>query len=178
MVKGEKCPSCCPSGGAIFRLQFNLEQDRSLMTCQNCGYTRTPRERKFNPLKDYDFVTQQATSDEGMGARYATYFHCFNPNGAYAQLQAMHKRIDAWVEAHPERPNGVIFVHGSLNDFPRKQLFAVLDRIRKRQSHAYELASALKLIARDIEKGDRFINDPAEWPATKAELAARAESAE
>lgn len=121
--------------------------------------------RKYNQLKDYSFVTTEATSDEGMGARYATYFHCFNPNGAYAQLKAAHGRIDAWIDAHPERPNGVMFVYGSLNDFPRKQLFAVLDLISKRRAHAYPLAAAVKLIHRDIAKADRFINDPAEWPA-------------
>lgn len=170
MAKGEKCPSCCPSGGAVFRMGFGWQgeaQDNYAMTCQNCGYQRTPRPRKENPLKNYDFVTTEATSDKGMGARYATYFHCFNPNGAYAQLKAMHARIDQWIAEHPERPNGVMFVYGSLNDFPRKRLFEVLDLISKRRAHAYPLSAALQHIAREIERGDKFIADPAEWPAIK-----------
>jgi len=126
--------------------------------------------RKPNPLKNYDFVTTEATSDEGMGARYATYFHCFNPNGAYAQLKAAHERIDAWVDAHPERPNnGVLFVYGSLNDYPRKRLFEVLDLIKARRAHAYPLTAAVRLIEREIEKADNFINDPTKWPAPKQE---------
>jgi len=103
-----------------------------------------------------------------MGARYATYFHCFNSNGAYAQLKAMHERLNAWVDANSDRPNGVLFVYGSLNDHPRKTLFAVLDLIKARKAHAYPLAYALRLIREEIEKGDEFINDPARWPAPKA----------
>lgn len=124
--------------------------------------------RKYNQLKDYEFVTREATSDEGMGARYATYFHCFNPNGAYAQLKASHERINAWVDAHPERPNGVLFVHGSLNDHPRKMLFAVLDLIKARRAHAYPLSAAVRWIEREIKRADEFIADPAQWPAPKS----------
>ncbi len=175
MAKGEKCPNCCPDGGAVFRMDYgwggrdyNSPRDVYAMTCQNCGYQRTPRPRKANPLKNYDFVTSEATSDKGMGARFATYFHCFNPNGAYAQLKQMHVRLDGWLEAHPDRPNGVLFVYGSLHDHPRKTLFAVLDLIKARKAHAYALSYALGLICEEIEKGDGFINDPARWPAPKS----------
>lgn len=126
--------------------------------------------RKSNPLKNYDFVTLEATSDEGMGARFATYFHCFNPNGVYAKLKAMHERVNAWCDAHPEMPNGVLFVHGSLNDYPRKQLFAVLDLIRARRAHKYPLWQAVKHMEREIERGIKFCDDPAEWPRTKVQL--------
>ena len=70
MAKGEKCPGCCPQGGAVFRMGFGWRgeaQDNYAMTCQNCGYQRTPRPRKANPLKNYDFVTTEATSDERQG---------------------------------------------------------------------------------------------------------------
>lgn len=134
--------------------------------------------RKVNLLKNYEYVTREAMTDEGMGARYACYFHCFNPNGAYAQLKAMHARIDAWIDAHPERPNGVLFVFGSLNDFNRKQLFNVLDLISKRRAHAWPLAYAVRKIREDIVRADNFIADPAEWPDTKENLEAAALAAQ
>lgn len=124
--------------------------------------------RKPNPLKNYDFVTKEATSDEGMTTAWAMRFHCFNPNGAYAQLKAAHERINAWVDAHPERPNGVLFVHGSLNDHPRKMLFAVLDLWKQGKAHKYPLHAALQWIEREIKRADEFIADPDQWPAPKS----------
>lgn len=171
MSKGQKCPSCCPSGGAVFRMGFGWQgeaRDTYAMTCQNCGYQRKPRApSKKAMLHTYEFVTDEATSDEGMTTANAMRFHCFNPNGAYAQLKAMHDRISAWCDAHPDRPNGVLFVYGSLNGHPRKLLFDVLDLHRKGKAHKWPLQYALKKIAEEIERGDKFINDPSEWPAIK-----------
>lgn len=179
MAKGQKCPSCSPHGGAVFRMGFGWREtaDNYAMTCQNCGYQRKPRApSKKSLLHTYDFVTKEAESDAGMTTANAIRFHCFNPNGAYAKLKAMHARIDAWVDAHPERPNGVLFVHGSLNDYPRKRLFAVLDLYRAGKAHKYPLWSAVEHIEREIDRGDEFIANPDLWPKTKEQLHAEATS--
>lgn len=115
----------------------------------------------------YDYITQEAISDEGMAAKYAILFHCFNPNGVYAQLKAMHKRLDAWLEAHPEMPNGVLMVHGSLNDFPRDRLFKALDAPKKRKDVSWTIWSAVRNMQEAIREGDEFVNNPAKWPAPK-----------
>ena len=33
-----KCPICCPDGGAIFTVQYDLDNDSTIKRCNNCGY--------------------------------------------------------------------------------------------------------------------------------------------
>lgn len=160
------CPTCCPNGGAIFRMDY--VGDNYAMTCQNCGHQRKHRgANKTSVLHTYDFVTKEAASDKGMSRRNAILFHCFNPNGVYARLKQLHERVNAWCDAHPERPNGVILVHGSLNDFPRKQLFEALDAPRKRKNVSYTINAAIDWVERAIIEGDKWLDDPSRWPNPK-----------
>lgn len=165
------CPDCCPHGGAIFRMGFGWRgeaQDNYAMTCQNCGYQRKVRgPNKKSVLFTYDYVTKEATTDEGMSAANRIRFACFNPNGVYAKLKKMHGRLDQWLAAHPERPNGVLFVHGSLCDFPRENLFAALDAPKKRKNVSATINYAIRRVEQAIRDGDEFINTPEKWPAPK-----------
>ena len=115
----------------------------------------------------YDFITREATSDEGMPAKYRILFHCFNEHGVYAELKKLHEKINEWVAANPDRPNGVLFVHGSLNDFPRNELFAALDAPKKRKDVTATIAVAIRTVERAIRAGEEFLADPTQWPAPK-----------
>lgn len=170
MPRSVKCPSCCPDGGAIFRMDLGRGSDSHVyaMTCQNCGYQRKQRgPTKKSLLHTYDYVTREAPSDDGMSAANAIRFHCFNPNGVYSRLKEMHKRLDVWLAEHPEMPNGCLMVHGSLHDYPRKRLFEALDAPKKRKKVSYTVWSAVRYAEECIERGDDFINDPDRWPTNR-----------
>lgn len=120
---------------------------------------------KRNP--SFDHVTKELKSDDGLPAKYRILFHCFNENGAYRRLQAMQAEITAWCERNPDRPNGVLFVHGSLNDYPRKRLFEALDAPRKRKDVTYTVISAIDYVESAINEGYHWLETPADWPAPK-----------
>lgn len=115
----------------------------------------------------YHFITREAESDEGMPAKYRILFHCFNERGAYAQLQKLHEKITAWTAEHPERPNGVILVHGSLNDTPRKRLFEALDAPKKRKNVTMTINLAIGYALNAITEGEAWLADESKWPAKK-----------
>lgn len=127
------CPKCCPR-----RPEYNftprvrheldlIESGKWAWVCDNCGNVKKPR----TPRKtvSYDYVTKEAPTDDGMSRVNSIRFHCFNPNGLYARLRAMQERVVEVVD-RTGCPNGVFLVHGSLHDFPRNQLFKLLDQKR------------------------------------------------
>lgn len=115
----------------------------------------------------WDYITVHASTDEGMAAKHRIAFHCFNTNGAYFKLRALHAKIDKWCEVNSDRPNGVLFVHGSLNDFPRKELFDALDAPKRRKDVTRTINRAINLAFNAIRDGEEFLNDPTQWPAPK-----------
>lgn len=118
---------------------------------------------KRNP--SWDHLTKELTSDDGLAEKHRITFHCFNPNGLYAKLQAVQERVSMWCKEHSERPNGVLFVHGSLNDFPRKELFAALDAPRKRKDVSRTIQRAINLTSMAIKDAEEFLADEKRWPA-------------
>jgi hypothetical protein len=123
------CYACCPAGVDSYsgrhypagKSRHEITRDdkgRLTWQCGNCGNVKVPRATRLTT--DYEFVTKLATTAEGMSAANRARFNYFNPNGAYAVWKAAAEKIDAYVDAHPEQPNGVLFVHGSLNDWPHK----------------------------------------------------------
>lgn len=125
--------------------------------------------RRVMRRPSWDYITKHASTDEGLAAKYRIDFHCFNPNGGYAKLKAMQDRITLWCKDHPERPNGVIFVHGSLNDFPRKVLFEALEAPRKRKDVTWTINRAINIVFNAIRDGEAFLADEAQWPAPKGD---------
>lgn len=115
----------------------------------------------------WKLLTEDATSDEGMAAKHAIVFHCFNPNGVYVELTALHAKIAEWADAHPERPNGVLMVHGSLNDFPRERLFDALNAPKRRKQVTWTIQSAIVECRNAIKHGEEFLADESKWPAKK-----------
>ena len=115
----------------------------------------------------WDEISKTATSDEGMGAKTRFYFHCFNPNGAYAALRAAQAAVAQWCEDHPERPNGVLFVCRSLNTHPEKMCDAARKAIKDRRNVAWNCNYAVSIMKRDTEKALEFLADESQWPAPK-----------
>lgn len=126
--------------------------------CMNCSNVKKPRNRA--PLPTYDEITQTLTTADKLSRPNAVLFHCFNPNGLYAQLKAAQARIGDWVVDNPDKPNGVLLVHGSMNEHPRKTLFALLDKRRRVGRIPY-------LIGLNTVRG--AIADADEWLTKKAE---------
>lgn len=120
---------------------------------------------KRNP--SFDYVTKEITTDDGLPAKYRILFHCFNPNGAYARLKVMQEAISQWTKDHPERPNGVLFVHGSLNDYPRARLFEALDAPQKRKAVTSTITLAISNVESAIVDGYHWLETPSEWPEPK-----------
>lgn len=117
--------------------------------------------------KSWNYYAEEAANDKGMPAKWRIVFHCFNPNGVYAELKVMNSAISKWCEDHPERPNGVLFVYGSLNDFPRKELFKALDAPLRRKNVTRDINVAINLAASAIRDGNEFLANEDRWPAPK-----------
>lgn len=112
----------------------------------------------------WDFITAEATTDANLSAKDTASFHCFNPNGLYAKLKAVHARVSQWCADHPDRPNGVLLVHGSLNDYPRKRLFELLERKR---ITSMEVKCAVDWVRDDIAEAELWLSDESKWPEKK-----------
>lgn len=112
----------------------------------------------------WDFITKEATSDERLSVKDSVSFHCFNPNGLYAKLKDIHERVSQWCMDHPDRPNGILLVHGSLNDYPRKRLFELLD---KKRITSMELILAKDWVKSDISDAEEWLSDESKWPERK-----------
>jgi len=161
------CQACCPARpergyytvGKVRHERDHVEINGEFVwawKCWNCGNIKKPR-KSNKPT--YDEITGTLTSDKKLSRSDQILFHCFNPNGLYAELKAVQDRIGEWVDAHPEQPNGVLLVHGSMNDYPRKLLFAMLDK-RKRIGRIDYAVS--------ISTVERAIKDAKEWLAKKS----------
>jgi hypothetical protein len=123
--------------------------------CENCGHIKKPRTR--TKRKDYDYVSQEALSDKDMNTENTLRFHAFNPNGLYAQVGELHKAISKWVDENPDRPNGVLLVHGSFNDFPRKTLFNQL--AKKTRPSGLQVWSIKRTFERALEHGYAWLEE-------------------
>lgn len=118
--------------------------------------------------KTFNYYAKDATSDAGMPAKWRIVFHCFNPNGVYAELKKMNAAIAQWCEDHPERPNGILLVHGSLHDYPREQLFDALKAPQRRKNVTRDINFAINLVSSAVRDGYEFLENPDRWPAPKA----------
>jgi len=96
-------------------------------------------------------------SDKGLSLRDSIIFQCFSPQGCYAELKAAHDAVDAIVD-ELGLPNGALLAYGDLNDYPRKQLFRLLDR--KRFS-SIDYRVTLSCVRRAIEKAHAFVVETA-----------------
>ncbi|MEI9428688.1 hypothetical protein [Mesorhizobium sp. Cs1299R1N3] len=121
--------------------------------CENCGNVKKPRKRAATPT--YDEITRTLATADKLSRPDTILFHCFNPNGLYAELKASQDRIGAWVDANPDQPNGVLLVYGSLNDFHRKALFALLDK--RRRVTRTEFAVTVSGIRREISTAAEWL---------------------
>jgi hypothetical protein len=163
MSKLLPCQACCPRtpGYPIGRVRH----ERAFveingvhvwaLQCDNCGNIKKPRQA--TKRRDYDWVTVEAPSDSKMSLVNSVRFHCFNPNGLYAQLKAVQDRVAAMVDATGV-PNGVLFVHGSLNDYGRNLLFKLLDT---RKPGRFQVGQALNWISRDMAKAEAWLAETA-----------------
>lgn len=115
--------------------------------------------------KSWTELTVNLTSDAGLSARNRAAFHYFNPHGLYAQLKALHDDVSAWCDSHPERPNGVMFVHGIFNDFNTKRLSKAVDK-RDRVTKL-EISLIENSLRYDVESGREWLATPAKWPQPK-----------
>lgn len=120
---------------------------------------------KLHP--SWDHLTKELESDDGLPAKHRIVFHCFNPKGLYYQLQALHYEISVWCEHHKDLPNGVLLVHGSLNDYPRQELFKALNAPQRRKNVTRDVQFAINIAANALREGREFLDNPAKWPAPK-----------
>jgi hypothetical protein len=114
------CRACCPPndrypqvGRVTHTLDFNDDM-RKGWRCTNCYDFKLARNRK---ALSWDDISKTVTTDKGMNVKQRAQFHYFNPHGAYKSLLVVQEQVNAFVDAHPEIPNGVCFVHGTLNDY-------------------------------------------------------------
>lgn len=165
MSKLLPCQACCPKrpGYSVGRVRH--ENDYVLVSgeygddaavfgwawvCDNCGNVKKPRKSK---RRDHEFVTELAETDAGMNRANVARFHFFNPNGLYAELRAVQARVAEVVDLTGV-PNGVLFVHGSLNGFNADQL---RKQIQKARPDRYGLPVTLRAIRRDIDQAKAWI---------------------
>lgn len=160
------CSACCPAhpelgqrraGKARHEYEFIWDEEKQVHVwgwrCWNCGNFKPIRKRKARPT--YEEIISTFTSEEKLFHQEKVWFHCFNPNGLYAQLKAMNDRVSKWVDEHPDRPNGVLMVHGSLHDFPRKTLFDLLEKGKKITRMGYTVG--INIVRRAIEDGNDWL---------------------
>ena len=162
MGKMLPCKACLPRGGKA-RHEMSVKDIWATPTvhgwrCDNCGHFKEPRgpQRRTS----YDFVTKDAASDRGLSIANGLLFHAFNAAGLYAELKAVQEEVAAVVE-RTGCPNGVVFVHGSLNGFPRKTLFEAVEKRSRVDRITYRVT---------IETVERAIRDARAWIAEKAEV--------
>ena len=119
--------------------------------------------------RGFAYASEQAVTDEGMSSKDRIHFHYFNPHGLYAAWRDVNQRVADWCDEHPDRPNGVLMVHGSLNNHPYKMLSAGLDSLKKRREVAWHVNYAVTTLEEAIAKAEAFLADETKWPAPKAE---------
>lgn len=160
-----KCPNCSPHGGAIFRMGFGWRgeaQDNYAMTCQNCGYQRKTRgPTAASKRNTTEYLFDEATSDEGLSVRNRYYYHRFNPNGAMKKLRVAQDAISAWVDRHPDQPNGVLLVHGSLNTWPDRLFDQAAKALKSRNKTTWYVNYA-------ISHAEKSAAEAYAWLAAKA----------
>ena len=164
MAKLLPCQACCPKrpGYPVGRVSHErdfvqVSDDPSApfvwaMVCENCGNVKKPRRSKRS---DFEFVSELATTDAGINRANVVRFHYFNPNGLYAELRAVQETVAEVVDLTGV-PNGVLFVHGSLNTFQADQLRKLLD---KKAPDAISLQVTLNGFRRELNRARAWIID-------------------
>ncbi|CAB4131735.1 hypothetical protein UFOVP131_6 [uncultured Caudovirales phage] len=161
------CHKCCPAGtdgmgryhkaGKVAH-DYTAEDWSAEPTvwgwkCWNCGHFKKPRAQQQRT--SYDYATKEAITDAKLSIPLAAAFHCFNPNGLYAKWKAVADKVGDWVDANPDKPNGVLLVYGSLNDFPRKRLFELLDK--KAKATRIDFSVTVSMVRDDIARAEAWL---------------------
>lgn len=71
--------------------------------------------------KSFEYVSETATSDDGLNLKQKAQFHYFNPNGLHAQKKALDEQISRLVDAGVV-PSGWLLAYGSFDEFYVKEL--------------------------------------------------------
>src|SRR5688572_2060251 len=91
MARSEICPTCCPSGGAIFRRDF-IEGEWHDKVCQNCGHVKAPR--KMAPRPSFsDIMDNPSVNPAKLNRFELAAFHAFNPAGISAEWKKLDDEI-------------------------------------------------------------------------------------
>jgi hypothetical protein len=106
----------------------------------------------------YEYLTMTATKvSRSWTNKQKIQFHYFNPNGLYAQKQALNNTIWALVEEGKAK-TGAVIAYGSGNTFYPDILLALYKKSRVSDSDYYSLISGYKF---DIESAEKFIKEVA-----------------
>ena len=94
--------------------------------------------------KSWEYLTEIATSDEGMSIKNASVFHSYNPNGLLSKLP---KHDDFICAKDSSKINSWAYISTKYNNFHAKEIVKNCSRRCSKSSHALLLESIKEDIA-------------------------------